>query len=74
MKILEKILMKLKSDKKYIIMKNNIKVYYNIKSFNYRNNNFNIVVKISVWNNLEVNTNDELDLKIYSGCTRSLIF
>jgi hypothetical protein len=30
MKILEKILMKLKSDKKYIIMKNNIKVYYNI--------------------------------------------
>jgi hypothetical protein len=28
-----------------------------------RNNNFNIVVKISVWNNLEVNTNNELDTK-----------
>ena len=38
-----------------------------------RNNNFNTVVKISVWNNLEVNMNDEFDLKIYSGCTCSLI-
>ena len=39
-----------------------------------RNNNFNTVVKISVWNNLEVNMNDEFDLKIYSGRTCSLIF
>ena len=39
-----------------------------------RNNNFNTLVKISVWNNLEVNMNDEFYIKIYSGCTCFLIF